>query len=718
MSIKNVILELLENHSHNYDELATKTDQVDLKPTIAALIEEGLVVETEDNNFSLLSKTHYKTGSLRMHKKGFGFVHTDDKDFYISERDLNGAIHEDFVLIEKKKEQKGDKQEARILKRLKQNLKTVSGTYIKNSNGSIIKPDDSKLTFDVIVEPECPKAVDGHKVVATLNSYNDENKTGKATITNIIGHKNDPGVDILSIVAKHGIKIDFEDETVKQANAIEEDIPENEFSKRVDLRDKTIITIDGADSKDLDDAIHVESCDNGNIKLGVHIADVSYYVTGGSPLDLEAFQRGTSTYLVDRVIPMLPHRLSNGICSLNPSVDRLTLSCEMEINPKGEVVWHRLFESIIQTSERMTYKDVNAILLDNDPELKETYKVIYPMLMTMKDLFRILNEKRFNDGSIDFDVKEPSLHVDEEGKPLSITFRERKLAEKIIEEFMLIANQTVSKTFSELTLPSLYRIHENPDPEKLSQFADFIMTKGFRLNGNVRKPSPKHIQAVLDKFKGKPEESVLSPLLLRCMRQAKYSMENEGHFGLAFDHYTHFTSPIRRYPDLIIHRLIRTFIINKEFDPSHIDGVSSTLTEIAEQSSINERKSIEAEREVLELKKCEYIQHKLGEVVKGHLSSVTKFGFFVQLENTIEGLVHISTLDGHFVYDQKSLSLRHKSNGKKFSLGDEVMVRIVHVDLDEKQIDLEVVKHKRSKKPNIKPGRANHRSKKYRDLYQ
>ena len=466
---------------------------------------------------------------------------------------------------------------------------------------------------------------------------------------------------------------------------------DEEIKERRDLRNEVIVTIDGADAKDLDDAVTVSKLENGHYKLGVHIADVSYYIEENSPMDQEALERGTSVYLVDRVIPMIPHRLSNGICSLNPRVDRLTLSCEMEIDSTGKVIHHEIFQSVIRTTERMTYEDVNKILVDKDGALREKYKELVPMFEQMEKLAKILRGKRMGRGAIDFDFKEAKVLVDEEGKATDVVIRERSVAERLIEEFMLAANETVAEHFHWLNVPFVYRIHENPNEDKLQSFFEFLSGMGIRVKGVAHDIHPQQLQKILENVADRPEEMIVSKLMLRSMKQAKYDPNSIGHFGLAATYYTHFTSPIRRYPDLIVHRLIRTYLIHKQMSKKVIHKWEQLLPDITKHASLMERRAVDAERETDDLKKAEYMLDKIGDVFKGVISSVTSFGLFVELENTVEGLVHVSYLtDDYYHFDEKSYSLIGEMTRKIYRIGQEVNVRVINVNLEERVVDFEI----------------------------
>ena len=481
-------------------------------------------------------------------------------------------------------------------------------------------------------------------------------------------------------------------------NPVPDEISEEEMQGRRDLRGEVYVTIDGADAKDLDDAVSVKRLENGNIKLGVSIADVSHYVTEGSPIDKEAYERGTSVYLVDRVIPMIPHRLSNGICSLNPKVNRLTFTCEMEINQRG-VVSHEIFESVIKTTERMTYTDVNKILVDQDEELRENTIRLVPMFESMEELAAILRHKRMTRGAIDFDFKEAKVLVDEEGHPTDVVVRERSVGEKLIEEFMLAANETVAEHFHWMELPFIYRIHEDPKEEKLQRFFEFITNFGLIVRGKANSVHPRALQEILDEVRGKPEEMVVSTVMLRSMQKAKYFQENMGHFGLSTEFYTHFTSPIRRYPDLIVHRLIRTYAVKGKIDPATQAIWQATLPEIAQHTSDMEQRAVDAERDTDEMKKTEFMEDKIGEEFDGIISSVTNFGLFVELPNTIEGLVHVSYLtDDYYHYDERQYAMIGERTANIFRIGDEITVRVIGVNKEEQSIDFEVVGMKGTKR--------------------
>ncbi|USK59453.1 ribonuclease R [Peribacillus asahii] len=675
-------------------------DSADFKNFVKALVkmeEKGLVIRTRSNRYGLPQKMNLIRGKLSGHAKGFAFVTPEDEpgadDIFIPPNETKSAMHGDTVMVRVSTETSGSRREGTVIRILERGVTEIVGTYSESKHFGFVIPDDKKIASDIFIPKQVNGgAIEGHKVVVKLTSYPEGRTSAEGEVIQILGHKNDPGVDILSVIHKHGLPLEFPQEVMDQANAVPDTIAESEIGNRRDLRNDVIVTIDGADAKDLDDAVTVTKLDNGNYKLGVHIADVSHYVTEGSPIDREALERGTSVYLVDRVIPMIPHRLSNGICSLNPKVDRFTLSCEMEITPEGEVVQHEIFESVIKTTERMTYSDVNKILLDQDEELLARYEPIIPMFQEMEKLAEILRRKRMNRGAIDFDFKEAKVLVDEEGHPSDVVLRERSVAERLIEEFMLAANETVAEHFHWLDVPFIYRIHEDPKPEKLQRFFEFITNFGYLVRGSANEVHPRALQEIIEAVEGKPEEMVISTVMLRSMQQAKYDPESLGHFGLSTEFYTHFTSPIRRYPDLIVHRLIRMYLIEGKLDPATQEKWDSLLPDIADHTSKRERRAVDAERETDELKKAEYMLDKIGEEYDGIISSVTNFGMFVELPNTIEGLVHVSYMtDDYYRFDERQLAMVGERTGKVFRIGDEISIRVSNVNKEERAVDFEII---------------------------
>ncbi len=665
--------------------------------TLNALEQDGELILTRKNRYSIPERIGLIKGTIQMHKKGFAFLLPDEEgqfDIYINPTDLKGAMNRDRVFVRIVTEQIGDRRVEGVVEQIIERHSTrIVGTYEDKGSFGFVIADDKRIPNDIFIKKsESLGAVTGHKVIVNITKFPEGTMSAEGKIVEILGHKNDPGMDILSIIHKYDIAIDFPNEVMDQAQRIPEKIKPSELENRRDLRDKQIVTIDGADAKDLDDAISVEKLSNGNYRLGVYISDVSYYVDKDSPMDKEAYSRGTSVYLVDRVIPMLPHRLSNGICSLNPGEDRLTLGCEMEIDHNGHVVSHDIFQSVINSSARMTYKEVNQILVDQDEELRQQYEAFVPLFEAMEDLAEILRKKRFGRGAIDFNFKEAQVIVDDTGHPIDVIIRERSVAERLIEEFMLIANETVAEHFHWMELPFIYRIHEDPDEEKLKSFYQFLGQFGYQVKGTANEVHPQALQQVLDLVKGEQEEMVISKLLLRSLKQAKYDFNSIGHFGLATKFYTHFTAPIRRYPDLIVHRLIRTYLIEGKVDENIQNHWKAKLPEIAKHTSERERIAVDAERETDDLKKAEYMLDKIGEEFDGVISSVTNFGIFVELENTVEGLVHVTDLtDDYYNFDERSYAMIGERTGNVFRIGDAITIKVADVNLEEHSVDFEVV---------------------------
>ncbi|MER2155785.1 MAG: ribonuclease R [Solibacillus sp.] len=687
-------------------ELEEADEFRELVKTLVKMEAQGLIVRSRSNRYGLPERMNLLRGRFIGNAKGFGFVAPEEQgmdDIFIPAHEVNGALNEDTVLVRVLKEQSGDRREGTIVKIVERSKTSFVGTYQANRGFGFVVTDDKKLNMDIFIAKEdAMGAVDGHKVVVEVTHWPDATKSATGMITKILGHKNDPGVDILSILYKYDIPPEFPQEVVQAAVDVPDEITEQDLVGRRDLRNEVIVTIDGADAKDLDDAVTVVKNDNGTYKLGVHIADVSYYVTQGSVLDQEAYERATSVYLTDRVIPMIPHRLSNGICSLNPQVDRLTLSCEMTIDQAGQVVKHEIFQSVIKTTERMTYSDVYNILEnpDENPELMERYESLVPMFRDMADLAKILRNKRMSRGAIDFDFKESKVLVNEDGWPTDIVLRERTVAERLIEEFMLAANETIAEHFHWMELPFLYRIHEDPKPEKLQRFFEFVTNFGIMIKGTGNSVHPKALQEVIRSIEGLPEEPVISTMLLRSMQQAKYYAESLGHFGLSTEFYTHFTSPIRRYPDLIVHRLIRTYLINGDTSKETVVQWSAVMDEIADHTSGRERRAVEAERDTDALKKAQFMSDKIGEEFEGIVSSITNFGIFVELENTVEGLVHISNMtDDYYRFEDRHMMMIGERTGRQFRIGDEVKIRVANVVIEESSVDFEIVDMVSSPRP-------------------
>ncbi|MBA4603658.1 ribonuclease R [Thermoactinomyces mirandus] len=659
----------------------------------------GKIVLTRTKRYGVPERFNLVRGTLQGTSKGFGFVIPDtagQADIYIHLNDMNGAMDGDLVLARIHKRKTDNRRpEGEIVRILKRGRDRIVGTFTRlSSYFGFVSPDDKRIAADIFIAPELQmNARDGQKVVVKLHQITGRH-SAEGEIIEILGHKDDPGVDILSIIRKHGLPEKFPEEVLAEAEKIPDTISEEEIWGRCDLRERTMVTIDGEDARDLDDAVSVERLENGNVRLGVHIADVSYYVKEGSPLDREAYERGCSVYLVDRVIPMLPKRLSNGICSLNPQVDRLTMTCDMEIDTEGNVVAYDIFPSVIRTNERMTYTDVKKIVVDEDPELIKKYEPLVDDFRLMVELAKTLRKKRLRRGAIDFNFAEAKVIVDEKGEPVDIVKRPRTIAEQLIEEFMLKANETVAEHFFRLEVPFVYRIHESPDAEKLKAFYEFITSFGYSIKGKPDQAKPHALQSLLEKVAGTPEENVISTVMLRSMKQAKYAAECIGHFGLAAPYYSHFTSPIRRYPDLIIHRIIREVLTKGSLTVERIDELNEILPDAAQQSSIRERVAVDAERESKDLKIAEYMMDKIGDEFDGIISSVTSFGIFAELPNTVEGLIHVSFLtDDYYHYDESSYSLIGERTGRIMRIGDKVRIKVSGVNIDERKIDFELLEH-------------------------
>ena len=667
-----------------------KEQRNELKKVLDSLEAEGKVHVSSKGKYSK-GEAKRLVGTFTAHARGFGFVTIEGEveDIFISEDDMNGAFHNDQVEIVIKATPSGKRKEGKITKVLSHGTTTLVGYFEKSKNFGFVRPDNQRFAKDVFVPLERSKgAVTGHKVVVELTKYGGDNKKPEGKVIEIIGHVNDPGTDIMSIVKGYDLPTSFSEKVLNQAERVAKDVSTADMAGRMDLRDWQMVTIDGEDAKDLDDAISITR-DGSNYILGVHIADVTNYVQENSALDREAIKRGTSVYLVDRVIPMLPHTLSNGICSLNAGVDRLALSCIMTINEKGVVIDHKIAETVVRIDERMSYTSVKKILEEKDEVETERYKDLVPMFELMAELSGILREKRRQRGSIDFDFPETKMILDEKGKPIEIKPYDRNVATKIIEDFMLLANETVAEDYFWQEIPFVYRTHESPDEDKVKKLATFINNFGHSMHISNKEVRPKEIQKLLAKVEGTAEEALISRLALRSMKQAKYTAENTGHFGLAAQYYCHFTSPIRRYPDLQIHRIIKENLRGRMNDErrAHYDNI---LTEVAKKSSERERLAEEAERETIKLKKVEYMAQRIGETFEGVISSITKWGVYVELPNTIEGLIHVTNMyDDHYNYIEESYEMVGEHTGRTYKLGQTVMVRVIGANRLERTIDFE-----------------------------
>ena len=665
-----------------------RREKAEFHEVIDSLIADGKIM-IDNRGFLKASSDKCKVGIFSGTAKGYGFVviEGEKEDIFIPESVTKGAMNGDKVQVEITQLKSGKRREGRIISILERGNEVVVGTFSKSKNFGFVIADNQKLGSDIFIPREHSKgAVTGHKVVVKITQYGEKGKNPEGKVIEILGHVNDPGVDIISIIRGYGLPEEFSNEVMKQVESVPDSVELEDIAGRADLRNLDTVTIDGEDAKDLDDAITI-SKDGEIYHLGVHIADVSHYVTENSPLDKEALKRGTSVYLVDRVIPMLPHKLSNGICSLNQGEDRLALSCLMDIDKKGNVVSHKITESVINVNRRMSYTSVRKILEDKDEAEREEYKELVPMFELMEELASILKEKRRKRGSIDFDFPESKILLDAKGKPVEVKAYERNTATKIIEDFMLIANETVAEDYFWQELPFVYRTHENPDEEKITKLGIFINNFGYSIKMGQEDIHPKELQKLIDKIEGTPEEALISRLTLRSMKQAKYTTDNDGHFGLATRYYCHFTSPIRRYPDLQIHRIIkenlRSGITEKRFN--HYNKI---LPEVAVHSSAMERRADEAEREVEKLKKAEYMKQFIGETFEGVISGITTWGIYVELPNTIEGMVRVTNLKGdYFYYDEEQYIMIGEHTRKTYKLGEQVKVVVDSVDKILRTID-------------------------------
>lgn len=634
-------------------------------------------------------------GTFIGHPKGFGFVEIEgqDEDIFIPESDTGTAMHQDKVrIIIRDDKKEGKRQEGVVVKVLERGMPEIVGTYQLNRDFGFVISDNPKFSKDIFIpRKEAAGIKNGDKVIAVITDYGSGNKNPEGKIKENLGNIRTPGTDILAIVKSFGIPSEFPEKVMKQAQRVPDHVLDADRDGRLDLRHLQTVTIDGEDAKDLDDAISLTK--EGDIyHLGVHIADVSNYVQYNSALDREALKRGTSVYLADRVVPMLPERLSNGICSLNQGEDRLALSCLMDINEKGKVVSHQIAETVINVDERMCYTDVKNILEDTDEEAKKRYDALIPMFFMMKELSGILRNSRHHRGSIDFDFPESKIILNAAGKAIDVKPYEANVATKIIEDFMLMANETVAQEYCTEEIPFVYRTHDNPDPEKVESLLTLLHNQGVKIQKAKEEITPKEIQQIIESIEGLPNEAMISRLVLRSMKQAKYTTECSGHFGLAAKYYCHFTSPIRRYPDLQIHRIIKDNLRGRLMREGRTEHYAEILDEVARQSSVCERRADEAERESDKLKKAEYMSYHLGEEFEGIISGVTGWGLYVELPNTVEGLVHVNTLrDDYYVFDQESYELCGEMTKKVYKLGDKVRVRVAEADKMLKTVDFELV---------------------------
>lgn len=680
---------------------ALKLDQLDIPPFLNQLdemVKDVQLIKTKKKKYALPEFFQIYVGKIQMTQKGFGFAIIDSvdmNDVFIPASAIGGAMNGDRIMVKLTKIGEGDRRsEGEVIGIIERANSTIVGTYEESKNFGFVVADDQRIKQDIFISKSMTlNAKQGDKVVVEITRWPEDRRNPEGKVIEILGQVGEPGVDILSVIRSFKLPEVFSDKVLNAAETIPLEADEAEIGRRTDFRDEIVVTIDGKDAKDLDDAVHVKVLENGNYELGVHIADVSYYVKENSKIDKEALKRATSVYLLNRVIPMLPERLSNGICSLNPAVNRLTMSCIMEIDKNGDVVDHKICESVIKTVERMNYDDVSDILEDQvTPELKSKYGYLFEHFENMKTLSDILRHKRQRRGAIDFNFAETKIKLDGDGRAIDVGKADRRIGHKIIEEFMLAANETVAEHMFWLELPFVYRIHETPDQEKIDNLNKFLHNFGYRIKGNTEEVHPKAIRELILEVEGKKEEHVISKLTLRSLKQAKYSPANDGHFGLAAKYYCHFTSPIRRYPDLQIHRIIRE-MLQEELNSKRIGALRKIVDEVSVQSSEKERNAELAERDVDDMKMAEYMQAHIGEQYTGLISSVTSFGMFIELENTVEGLVRLNDLDDdYYVFDEERLQLVGERTKRMFKLGDEVEIIVANADPGRREIDFELVK--------------------------
>lgn len=705
MTLKEKIREILKSSDMalSEDDIAkileiNKKEKRILSDTLNQMKKDNSVLKDEKGNFKYINRERTFEGVLDMAEAGFGFVIVDgrDEDIFISRDDLNSALNGDRVLVTIKERRKGDRRDIGVINEVIERKTTkLVGTLEKNNKDDFgfVIPDDKKVNFDIFIkEKNIGDAKNGQKVYVKITKYPTGNKNPEGKITEVLGYPGEKGLDVLSIAYSHGIRMEFSKKVLKDAKYLEDEVSEDELEGRLDLRDKYIFTIDGADAKDLDDAISIEKLDNGNYYLGVHIADVTHYVKENSPIDNEARKRGTSVYLIDRVIPMLPKELSNGICSLHPDVDRLTLSVFMEVDKNGGVKSSNIVESVINSKARLIYDDVSNYLENGDDYLVKRYgEELTTQLDNARELMEILNRKRESKGAIDFDFAEGKIYLDKDAKVIDIKKEDRRVANRLIEEFMILANETVSETYFWMDVPFLYRIHEYPDEEKLNEFTNFARGLGYSIKLTQNEIHPRELQNLIRDVKGKKEEAVVSRMMLRSLKKARYSNVQDFHFGLASEYYSHFTSPIRRYPDLQIHRIIKENL-NGKLNEGRIEHYSGILKEVADSSSVAERTAQEAERDVEKVKKAEYMEDHIGEQFEGIVSGITGFGIFVELPNTVEGLISYNILDDDFyIYDPEKMKAIGEKEGKEFNLGDKLIIEVINADAEKAIVDFKLV---------------------------
>ena len=703
MNLKEKILLFMQESAYkplNAEDLALEMEirgkeLIEFWRALEELEHDAKIFKTRYDKYGIPEKMSLVVGRLSLSSKGFGFVipenplTEDESDLYIAQDDLKTAMHNDVVIARVNRQNlAGRSREGEIVRIVNRANKKIIGTFDASKNFGFVIPDDKRIGQDIFVAREnFNKAKVGAKVVVEIINWPDKQRSAEGKIVEVLGYKGDVGIEILSIIKKHDLAMEFPAEVEQEANKVPEQVMVDESENRRDLRDKIIVTIDGDDAKDLDDAIYIERLANGNFLLGVHIADVSYYVRENTPLDKEARERGTSVYLVDRVLPMLPRRLSNGICSLNAGEDRLAMSIEMEIDYRGKVLKYEIFPSIIKVHTRLTYNIVRQILVDNDEALRQEHAKLMEPLENMERLCHILRNHRMQRGAVDFDFPEIKVKLDDTGKPIELVKRVRSLSESIIEEFMLIANETIAQHMHKIKMPFVFRVHEQPEQGKIDKLNNLLHNFGQNIpkSDEIR---PKELQNILKKVAGKPEERIISTVMLRSLKQARYEAENIGHFGLAATYYTHFTSPIRRYPDLIVHRLLRETFRTGDISEKRKQKLTAILPEIALHASQRERAAAEAERETVDLKKVEYMTQFIGQHFMGIINGVTAFGIFVELESGVEGLVRVSSMQNdYYVYVEEQYALIGEHTKKVYRLGDQVEIIVANANIEERNID-------------------------------
>ena len=703
MNLKEKILLFMQESAYkplNAEDLALEMEirgkeLIEFWRALEELEHDAKIFKTRYDKYGIPEKMSLVVGRLSLSSKGFGFVipenplTEEESDLYIAQDDLKTAMHNDFVIARVNRQNlAGRSREGEIVRIVNRANKKIIGTFDASKNFGFVIPDDKRIGQDIFVAREnFNKAKVGAKVVVEIINWPDKQRSAEGKIVEVLGYKGDVGIEILSIIKKHDLAMEFPAEVEQEANKVPEQVMVDESENRRDLRDKIIVTIDGDDAKDLDDAIYIERLANGNFLLGVHIADVSYYVRENTPLDKEARERGTSVYLVDRVLPMLPRRLSNGICSLNAGEDRLAMSIEMEIDYRGKVLKYEIFPSIIKVHTRLTYNIVRQILVDNDEALRQEHAKLMEPLENMERLCHILRNHRMQRGAVDFDFPEIKVKLDDTGKPIELVKRVRSLSESIIEEFMLIANETIAQHMHKIKMPFVFRVHEQPEQGKIDKLNNLLHNFGQNIpkSDEIR---PKELQNILKKVAGKPEERIISTVMLRSLKQARYEAENIGHFGLAATYYTHFTSPIRRYPDLIVHRLLRETFRTGDISEKRKQKLTAILPEIALHASQRERAAAEAERETVDLKKVEYMTQFIGQHFMGIINGVTAFGIFVELESGVEGLVRVSSMQNdYYVYVEEQYALIGEHTKKVYRLGDQVEIIVANANIEERNID-------------------------------